>query len=275
MPTADAILTLTARDVTLTVHPGAGCRIGQISVAGQPLLVDVADVSHAMTWGSFPMAPWAGRIAHGHFSFQGIEHQLDINHHDGDGPRRAHAIHGLVFDRPWVLDDVHDVSDTSCTSSRELDWGFGGRVSQTIELYPDRATTTLTIDSTGRTFPAELGWHPWFRKPDHLQFSPTAMYERDEFGIPTGALVDPTEGPWDDCFLNTEPVVLHYDREVARSVRVDSDCDHWVVYDMPAHATCVEPQSGPPNAFNLNSFDLEPHVVDPNTPLRRTMTISW
>ena len=160
------ILTLTADDVTVTVHPDAGCRIGQISVAGQPLLVDVPDVSHAMTWGSFPMAPWAGRIAHGRFTFDGIEHQLDINHHDGDGPRRAHAIHGLVFDRPWVHDDLHDVSDTSCTASCGFDWGFGGQVTQTIELHADRVTTTLTIESTGRAFPAELGWHPWFRKPD-------------------------------------------------------------------------------------------------------------
>jgi aldose 1-epimerase len=96
------------------------------------------------------------------------------------------------------------------------------------------------------------------------------MYERDEFGIPTGALVEPVEGPWDDCFVNVEPVVLHYDRAVAPSVRVESDCDHWVVYDMPTDATCVEPQSGPPDAFNLHA-----HVVDPDTPLRRTMTISW
>jgi len=129
---------------------------------------------------------------------------------------------------------------------------------------------TLTIESTGHAFPAELGWHPWFRKPERLEFSPTAMYERDEFGLPTGELVEPTDGPWDDCFVSTEPVVLHYDRTVAPAVRVESDCDHWVVYDMPTDATCVEPQSGPPDAFNLS-----PHVVDPDTSLRRSMTISW
>ncbi|HYN31731.1 MAG TPA: hypothetical protein VES40_03835 [Ilumatobacteraceae bacterium] len=266
MPDDDATLSLNAGDATLTVHPDAGCRIGQISVAGQPLLVDIPEAGHPMAWGSFPMAPWAGRIRNGRFTFEGVDHQLDINHHDGDGPDRAHAIHGLVFDRSCV----HDVSDTSCTSTWGLDWEFGGLVTQAIQLLPDRVEITLAIESTGSAFPAELGWHPWFRKPDRLAFSPTSMYERDEFGIPTGALVEPTEGPWDDCFVNAEPVVLHYDRSVAPSVRVASDCDHWVVYDMPTHSTCVEPQSGPPNAFNLH-----PHVVDPNTPLRRAMTISW
>ena len=166
--------------------------------------------------------------------------------------------------------DVHEVSDTSCTSTRGLDWEFGGSVTQTIDLFPDRVDVALAIESTGGAFPAELGWHPWFRKPDRLEFSPTAMYARNEFGIPTGALVEPDDGPWDDCFVNTEPVVLHYDRAVAPAVRLESDCDHWVVYDMPTDATCVEPQSGPPDAFNLR-----PHVVDPDTSLRRTMTISW
>ena len=270
MPTADSILTLTAGDAVLTVHPDAGCRIGQITVAGQPLLVDVpgADGGHPMAWGAYPMAPWAGRIRNGRFTFDGADRALEINHHDGDGPEPAHAIHGLVFDRPWP--DVHDVSDTSCTTTRGLDWEFGGLVTQTIDLFSDRVVATLKVDSTGRALPAELGWHPWFRKPDRLDFVPTAMYQRDEFGLPTGELVPPRPGPWDDCFVNTDPVVLRYDRPAAPAVRVESDCDHWVVYDMPTDATCVEPQSGPPDAFNLS-----PHVVDPDTPLRRSMTISW
>jgi len=268
MPAADSILTLTAGEATVTIHPNAGCRIGQITVGDQGLLVDVPDSAHPMAWGSFPMAPWAGRIRNGRFRFADADRELTINHHDGDGPPRAHAIHGLVFDRSWP--EVHDVSDTSCSASRALDWEFGGWVTQTIELSNDRVVVTLSIESTGRRFPAELGWHPWFRKPDRLDFSPTAMYERDEFGIPTGAIVEPTEGPWDDCFVNTEPVVLHYDRHRAPSVRLGSDCDHWVVFDIPTASTCVEPQSGPPDAFNLH-----PHVVGPDTPLRRTMTVSW
>ena len=270
MPTADSILTLTARDVTLTIHPDAGCRIGQITVAGQPLLVDVpgADGGHPMAWGAYPMAPWAGRIRNGRFTFDGADRALEINHHDGDGPERAHAIHGLVFDRPWP--DVHDVSDTSCTTTRGLDWEFGGLVTQTIDLFSDRVVVTLTIESTGHALPAELGWHPWFRKPDRLDFVPTAMYRARRVRPSDRTKSCHRAGPWDDCFVNTDPVVLRYDRPVAPAVRVESDCDHWVVYDMPTDATCVEPQSGPPDAFNLS-----PHVVDPDTPLRRSMTISW
>jgi aldose 1-epimerase len=61
-------------------------------------------------------------------------------------------------------------------------------------------------------------------------------------------LAEPPPGPWDDCFINEQPVAMH---RHGQSVRLTSDCNHWVVYDETHHATCVEPQSGPPDAFNL------------------------
>ncbi|HUS41171.1 MAG TPA: hypothetical protein VMY16_00760 [Ilumatobacteraceae bacterium] len=262
--------TLHVGDVTVTVFAEFGARLGQITVANQPLLVDVPplDRPHPLTWGCYPMAPWVGRIRSGRFAFAGVEHRLPINHRDGDSPQRSHAIHGLVYDRNWPAVDA--VSDTSWTATRDLDWSFGGSVTQAIALFDDRVELTLTVETSVGEFPSEVGWHPWFRKPDRLEFSPASMYARDEFGLPTGVLVDPTDGPWDDCFLAGEPVELHYERSIAPVIRIWSDCDHWVVYDEPADATCVEPQSGPPDAFNL-----EPHVVTPTAPLTRMMTIAW
>jgi aldose 1-epimerase len=37
---------------------------------------------------------------------------------------------------------------------------------------------------------------------------------------------------------------------------LSSDCSHWVLYDEPAHATCVEPQSGPPNQISDDPVTL-------------------
>ncbi len=271
-PTVDVPVVLRSGDAAVTVHPSDGGRIGQIDVAGHPLLVDVPDLdggeAHPMMWGAFAMVPWVGRLRHGSFSFEGSDHQLSINHHDGPGPDRAHAIHGLVFDRPVTA--IGTRSPSSWSGTLALDWEFGGTATQTIAVFDDRVVSTLQLEATVGSFPAEIGWHPWFRKPDRIEFSPTAMYERDEFGLPTGRLVEPTEGNWDDCFVNTEPIVLHYDRPVAPTVTVRSGCDHVVVYDRPDDATCVEPQTGPPDAFNLH-----PHIVTPAASLVRTMTISW
>jgi galactose mutarotase-like enzyme len=40
------------------------------------------------------------------------------------------------------------------------------------------------------------------------------------------------------------------------------------MYDIPLNATCVEPQSGPPNGVNDS-----PLVLDPNTSLTKNFTI--
>jgi aldose 1-epimerase len=58
-------------------------------------------------------------------------------------------------------------------------------------------------------------------------------------------------------------------------VSIDSACNYWVVYDMPPHATCVEPQTATPDAFNLPAETGGMARLEPGEELRRTMTISW
>ena len=212
------------------------------------------------------MAPWAGRVRHGRFGLFGADQQLELNFQDGDAadPDRLHAIHGTVFTRPWIVETLTDDHLTArCTLDDDpsmkarTGWRFGGTARQTIELMDGQLRCDLSIEvdhDTLMPFPARVGWHPWFRKPDRLSFHPDAMYERDDIGLPTGRLVAPSDGPWDDCFVNTAPVTLHYDRDTVHdisAITLSSDCDHWVVYDQPDDATCVEPQSGPPDAFNI------------------------
>ena len=105
-----------------------------------------------------------------------------------------------------------------------------------FEVFVGGLTATMSVTADDRAFPVSFGWHPWFRKPAQLTFAPTAMYRRDDDHIAVDELVGVTDGPWDDCFVNTRPVELHYDRDRAATVRVESACDHWVVFDMPAGA---------------------------------------
>jgi aldose 1-epimerase len=44
-----------------------------------------------------------------------------------------------------------------------------------------------------------------------------------------------------------------------------------VVYDLPAYATCVEPQTAPPDAFNIGGATW----LEPGQELRRTMSLNW
>jgi aldose 1-epimerase len=132
---------------------------------------------------------------------------------------------------------------------RDERWPFGGTAQQrlTVAGRTLRMELSMTADELAMPRPV-LGWHPWFRKPERLDFTPESYYPRDAEGIATLPVDKPPHGPWDDCFINESTVNLYRANQV---LRLASDCNHWLVFDERAHATCVEPQGGPPDAFNL------------------------
>ncbi|MCU1395412.1 MAG: aldose epimerase [Ilumatobacteraceae bacterium] len=256
-----------AAAATCLVSPTDGGRIAQLTIDGQDLLVGRPEPGSAtpMSWGSYPMTPWAGRVRHGRFEFDGHPYQLEINH-------PPHSIHGTVFHQPWSVRaaDAHAVSMTCALGDH---WPFGGVAHQRIELGVDHVTCVLGVTADDLAMPAQVGWHPWFAEPDDEHVSFARMYERDAEHIPTGRLVPTPPGPWDDCFVDmTAPVRLACG---PFDIAITSDCSHWVVFDQLAHATCVEPQSGPPDGFNLGGSPAEFVRLEPGESLQRTMTISW
>jgi aldose 1-epimerase len=215
-----------------------------------------------IAWGCYPMLPWAGRIRHGRFRFDGSEHQLPLN-------MPPHAIHGVAFAMPWRVDAHSPMhAELSLALPVNAQWPFGGMASQRIEVIGRQLRMRLTLNAGERAMPATIGWHPWFRKPDRLVFEPSQVYPRDGEGMATLPLADPMPGPWDDCFLNDQPVHLY---RHGQRLTLTSDCTHWVVYDETAHATCIEPQSGPPDAFNLDAAQR----VAPGASISRWFVLEW
>ena len=261
-------LELSAGDARLVVSAHDGGRLASVTVGGRELLVTEGD--GPMQWGSYPMAPFAGRIRRGRFSFAGREHALPI----GMPP---HAIHGVVYDRPWRTDGPDAVSI-------DLDerWPFRGRVTQRFALTADGLDVTMTLEAD-EPMPVTMGWHPWFRRrfgpgdaDATLTFEAATMLVRDEDGMPDGRRVPPPPGPWDDTFTG---VIAGPWLEWPGRLRLalSSSAAWWVVYTMPEHAICVEPQSGPPDAVNLAGVapDLGPAVVEPGAPLTHVMRWRW
>lgn len=230
-----------ALEVALALE--AGGRIAQIRYDGVDWLVGEQEGgAAAIGWGCYPMVPWAGRIRQGRFAFDGTRYALPRNF-------GGHAIHGVGFSRPWHLDSLGvDSAALSLALPEDEYWPFGGHASQVIRVSADSLELRLAVQAGEKAMPAVLGWHPWFRKPDQLLFSPSAMYPRDGEGIAALPCIAPTPGPWDDCFINQSDVTLVSGEQ---RLRLRADTDHWVVYDGAAHATCVEPQTGPPDGFTL------------------------
>lgn len=256
------LTTLSHGGLKVEIAPQAGGRIAQISRGGVEQLVGYDESNAAMiSWGCYPMLPWAGRIRHGRFDFQAQRFQLPLN-------LGAHAIHGVGFAMPWKV-ECHTARsvELSLVLPQDERWPFGGLAHQRIEVGEDWLELELSVQAERVAMPVVIGWHPWFRKCEQLHFFPSSIYPRDNEGIATLPLASPPEGASDDCFINSADVRL---QRAGQELRLSSDCTHWVVYDQTAYATCVEPQSGPPDAFNI-----EPCVLPVEDILRRRFRMQW
>ncbi|MFJ7152346.1 aldose 1-epimerase [Streptomyces sp. NPDC100445] len=258
---SDKDITLTAGDAEVSVRPGNGGRIGGLRIGGAELL------RQGDRYGCFPMVPWCGRIREGRFRDGATVRRMPLN-------APPHAIHGTARDAAWR---TARVTDTEAVITCELTdpWPYPGRVTQVVALTGDALTLTMSVEAYDDSFPAQIGWHPWFRRDlgggdVRLDFAPAWQEERGDDHLPTGHRVDPEPGPWDDCFGMPDGVDVTLTWPGQLELAVTSPEKWVVVYDEQAEAVCVEPQTGPPDGLNTH-----PRLVTPLEPLEATTTWSW
>lgn len=259
---ADEELELTAGDARMVVNTATG-RVASLGIGG----LDILRIGPR--FGSFPMAPWCGRMREGVLAWNGRTYQL---------PRNAepHAIHGTVRDRSWRVVDSGRAEAVLAQDLTEP-WPFAGRVTQSFRLTADSATFRMSVESAADSFPAQVGWHPWFRrtlgtdgKEAELRFTPAWQEERGADYLPDGNRIAPLPGPWDDCFAMPGGVDVTLMWPETLELTITSPLSWVVVYDLPPETVCVEPQSGPPNGLNT-----EPRTVTPEQPLTAEMSWRW
>ncbi|MCX4737779.1 aldose epimerase family protein [Streptomyces antibioticus] len=254
-------ITLAAGDAEVTVLPGNGGRIGGVRVGGLELL------RQGERFGCFPMVPWCGRIRDGRFRDGGAVHQMPLN----AGP---HAIHGTARDGAWKV-ARRSAAETVLTYDLVEPWPYPGRVTQVVALTADFLTLTIGVEAHDSSFPAQIGWHPWFHRnlggqDVQVDFEPAWQEERGDDHLPTGNRIAPKPGPWDDCFGMPGGVDVTLTWPGQLELKVTSPEQWAVVYDEQEAAVCVEPQTGPPDGLNTL-----PRLVTPLEPLEATTTWSW
>nr|WP_245641161.1 aldose 1-epimerase [Streptomyces megasporus] len=256
---------LRAGDAEVIIEPRQGCRIASLRIGGTEVL------RQGERYGSFVMAPWCGRTRNGRFLNGGDLHQLPVNAGD-------HAIHGTVRGRPWRTARTDERSAAFYCDLTDP-WPWPGRVTQVVELAEDGSGLTLTlgVETVENSFPAQVGWHPWFLRnlgrggrDVTLDFTPAWQEERGADHIPTGRRIEPRPGPWDDCFGMPDGVDVTLTWPDELELKVTSRAEWVVVYDEQPEAVCVEPQTGPPNGLNTH-----PHLVTPIEPLEAGTVWTW
>ena len=255
------VLELVNDDCAAVIDCAHGGRMASLRVFGEELLVGRRD--DVLGWGCYPLAPWAGRLRDRRFAFGGHCYWMPANF-------GTDAIHGTVFGRAWEV-----VAEHAIATELGEDWPFPGRATQGFALGPDALEMRLRIEALDEPFPASAGFHPWFRRrlasgtQAELGFHAAERLLLDANGIPTGERGPMGEGPWDDCFVGVAPdPLIRWPGVLA--LTLSSSHRHWVVFDEPAHALCVEPWTAPPDALNGGCA-----IVAPGAALELVMTLRW
>ena len=250
-----SVITLRAGDVRLELDEERGARISSMTIADRAMILGPPNDSDVgIRWGSYLMAPWAGRIRGGLLDWDGTSYQLPQR--DGEN-----AIHGLVYERRWQVVEATADAVELATSLAEAGWPFGGDIRQRLELTADSLVTSARL-RTDRRSPVVMGWHPWFLRggdDPRVTVSGSETLETLDL-IPTGKRlpVDPVTdlraGPaigdreLDTFYPDvTSPATVRW-TDLELSIEFGPPLQTVVVFTGDPRTVCVEPQTGWPNA---------------------------
>jgi aldose 1-epimerase len=256
--------------------------------AGVPVLEPVAFEEFRQrptSYGIPILFPFPNRIRDGEFSFRGRKYAVN--------PPR----HGFVRDKAWKVDATGASNEDGAWIKSSIDaedyyeqilgqFPFPFRLEVTYRLKESQLEMLTTARNTGnQDMPAGYGIHPYFRKPDSgtVQVPAGKRWELAD-SLPTGNLLD-VEGSYDlrrpsdlgslsldDIFtdVSADPdgrsrCNLSDDQDGSKVV-VEFDPKEFpdvVVYTPPAprRAICIEPNTCPTDAFNLQERGVESNLL--------------
>ena len=276
------MIRLRAGPSELVLDPARGGRVASLTIGGRELLRAAPDdEDRSVGWGCFLMAPWPGRVAGGRFEWEGQVHRLRRT-------REGHALHGLVYDRPWSIERTTSAEARLTCDLGSAGWPFGGRVSQGVRLQADGLRLTASVVAGDRSMPMALGWHPWFRRSGgepHLLVDAASVLETHG-RIPTGRLTavkgrtDLRSGPLlgdrrlDHVYVDPRSPVVATWPDLELRVEFGRPIRALVVFSPPG-AVCLEPETAWPDAFHALTAASGVRILRPGQTLRATMRLRW
>lgn len=270
------------------IAPGFGNNCFSFRVGGREVIEPIPFnefLKKPTSYGNPILFPFPNRIRDGRFTFGG--ERFEVN------PPR----HGFVRDKAWRAESsgASDADGAWLTSSLDAadypdeilaQFPFPFRLEVTYRVRDGVLRMETVARNTGeRPMPVGFGIHPYFRKPSAgtLTVPAAKRWELSE-SLPTGRLLD-LEGYYDlrrpadvnslaldDIYTEVEPDAdglargVIGDSESGTEIVVEFSPDqfpHVVVYTTPAprRAVCVEPNTCPTDAFNLQERGVNSNVL--------------
>jgi len=283
------VYTLRAPDgSSAEIAPGFGCNCFAFSDRNSAVLEPIAFAEFRQkptSYGIPVLFPFPNRIRDGRFTFQG--RTFEVN------PPR----HGFVRDKAWRVVAHGSTDEAGAWLTARFDaqdyaeqiltqFPFPFQLDVTYRLKDSELVMeTIARNNADADMPTGFGIHPYFRKPARgtLAVPADKRWELEE-SLPTGRLLDVagkfelrsaanvSELQLDDIYtgVTTDADGLARcvltDEDAGRQTIVEFDAQefpHVVVYTPPAprQAICVEPNTCPTDAFNLQARGIEAGVV--------------
>ncbi len=282
------VYTLRAPDVAAAeIAPALGCNCFSYSTE-QPILEPVAfaDFRQRPTSYGIPILfPFPNRIRDGRFTFQGRTCEPNPPRHGFVRDKVWQVLdHGASAERGAWLTAGFDARDHAAQILAQFPFPF--RVAVTYRLHDGGLEMETVAQNTGDAdMPAGFGIHPYFRKPTHGTITvPAGQRWELADSLPTGRLLDVVDTydlrakadlhnlQLDDIFTAVTPDAdgqtrcYLTDDDAGRQTVVEFDAKqfpHVVVYTPPAprQAICIEPNTCPTDAFNLQARGIESNVI--------------
>lgn len=284
-----AVFQIAAGDYTAAIT-SRGAALSRLQLAGRDLVVPFDPDQPIPDYRGIVAAPWPNRVADGAYRWEGVVQHLPLNE-----PDRGTALHGLVFDRLWELEE-HDADSLTLRCEVEPSKGYPGRLSLVAQYRIDSEGlhTTITAGNPGTSsVPYGVCPHPYLvagRAPlnewtlqvdaaEFLEVTPDRLLplkSRSVAGHPfdfrTAKTIGATE--IDHAFTRigaeadgTSALVVTDPSGTHVGMRWDASCPWLQIHtaDKPGPAIsrrglAVEPMTCPPDAFNsrIDLVALEP-----------------
>jgi aldose 1-epimerase len=210
------------------------------------------------------MAPYANRIRHGCFEFNG--RKVALNHGGVD-----HALHGDGWRAPWDVIEAHGSRIVLAYRHEPDDWPWAYVCRQVVELGDQTLRMELSVRNVDRAaMPGGLGFHPRFQSSPEARLTARlkGYWDVDRELLPTVQRRDERLGDWtrgdvvaqecevDNCFLGWDGhASVDFPTRKARVEIVAAPPARMLHLYLPrdrARGFCIEPVTHAPNAFNMS-----------------------
>lgn len=247
---------------SLVAAPELGGAIRSLSRDGHDILRPSApDATEPFDLACFPLLPYANRIAHGRFVWQGRQVSIPRNH-----AGQAHPLHGIGWLAPWRVTAADGASATMRFDHAASDaWPWDLSAVQVLELTGQGLAMTLELtNGSDSAMPASIGFHPYFAKSgvSTLAFDAASVWLASDELLPRALAPADALGDWsrggsleradlvDHCYVgwNGNALVSRADGDVLLR---GGGTDALHVYVPPGEAFfCAEPVTAMPDAVN-------------------------